>query len=616
MSKKFDLAQFLKSLKNVPGVYLMLDADDTVIYVGKACYLKERVASYSNSQHNDRKTRAMVSHIASIEVTVTQTEKEALLLESNLIKKHSPHYNVVFRDDKSYPFIYISADTFPRITLHRGAQSKKGHYFGPYPSMGAVRTTLNLLQKVFPFRTCDSHFFNNRTRPCLQYQIKRCSAPCVNYINTADYAEDIVNISQFLQGKSEKILNKIAQQMDQASHDLAFEKAARWRDQLEALRQLQQQQYITTGVKTNTDVIAIAGKGELYCVQVMMVRNGSVLAGKPYYPKPGLLDNARAVLQAFVAQYYTTGIGAKNLPDAIIIDQNCEFEAALADVLQEAKHKLPQWVTRPRTQRLQWLNMARRNAVESLAIRLARAQTIQDRLQAFQQAFALDAPPKRIECFDISHSQGESTVAACVVCDHQGTNPQQYRRFNIKDITAGDDYAAMQQALTRRYQALQMAEKTLPDVVLIDGGKGQLRQAITVFDALNIHNVLLIGVAKGETRKPGLEQLWLPNAKLPKILDATDPALHLIQAIRDEAHRFAISGHRRQRDKKRRTSPLEHITGIGSKKRQALIRHFGGWRGVKHATPAELSKVDGIGEKLAVRVHAALSDYDLGSMTI
>ena len=472
---------------------------------------------------------------------------------------------MIFRDDKSYPYIYLSADAFPRIAPHRGSHIKKGDYFGPYPSMGAVRMTLDLLQKVFPIRTCESHFFKNRTRPCLQYQIKRCTAPCVNYIAQQDYAQDVESIKQFLTGRSQQILERVATRMDQASEQRKYEKAARLRDQLISLQKLQEQQYITTGSRADADVIAIATKQGMYCVHIILVRDGRILGSKSYYPRSGLLHDDKLVLQAFISQYYTVGIGARNLPDVVVVDQRCGLEEALADILQEQHHKIPRWIVHPRAQRMKWLQMARRNATESLAMQLAQKQTVQDRLFALQQVFNLPNIPNRIECFDISHSQGEATVASCVVFDKQGSAKRLYRRFNIKDVPAGDDYAAMKQVLMRRYQRLQKQHQDLPDIVLIDGGKGQLSQATDVFNELNIHDVLLIGVSKGETRKPGLEQLWLPGERIAKVLDTTDPALHLIQHIRDESHRFAITGHRGQRDKKRQTSPLEGIPGVGPK---------------------------------------------------
>lgn len=596
--KQANLKLFLKNLTTSPGVYRMFNGNGDIIYVGKAKNLKRRVSSYFNRMHADIKTQKMVAQVDRIEITVTTTEKEALLLESNLIKKHRPRYNVFFRDDKSYPYILISAEDFPRITPHRGNHGKRGDYFGPYPSAYAVKETLNCLQKIFPFRTCTTSFFKNRKRPCLQYQIKRCPAPCVGIISQADYANDMDSIKQFLNGKSQPVLQQIARRMDWASDQQQYEEAARLRDQLVALQQLQEQQYINTAKSISVDVMAISSDQGCYAIEVMLVRDGRILGSRHYYPNAGRFEDNSEILEAFVAQYYTVGLGAQDMPQAVIINQDFALDALLSSVFEQQKHK-PMWITRPRGQRLKWLQLAQRNAQEALAMRLVEKYSAEARLDALKAALQLKALPQRLECFDISHSHGEATVASCVVFNQQGPARQQYRRFNIQNVQSGDDYAAMRQALLRRYQRLQKEGQTLPDIVFIDGGKGQLKQAVDVFHELKIEGVLLVAISKGETRKPGLEQLWLPGQTLPRILDSIDPALHLIQQIRDESHRFAITGHRGQRDKKRHASPLEGIPGIGPQKRHALIRHFGGWRGVKEASIEELMKVPGISQRIA-----------------
>ena len=600
-----DIPAFLKTLPNAPGIYCYYNTEGEVIYVGKAKSLKKRVSSYFNREHQDPKTRTLVKNIADIQLTLTHTEREALLLENNLIKQHRPRYNVLFRDDKSYPYLYIPKEAFPRVVAYRGNRQKPGQFFGPYPSMYAVKQTLSTLQKIFKIRQCDPHVFAHRTRPCLQYQIQRCSAPCVGYIERDAYDEVIEHIRLFLSGKNQQVLDTIAQKMEHASEQLAFETAAMYRDQLRQLQQLQENQTVMGDISEQVDVIAVAEHSGQFCVQVLMVRDGRVLGTKLFYPKSGLDEDKTTILLAFVAQYYTIGMGARAIPKTIVAP--CDTPEPLLAYLSEQAERKVQWVRQPRGKRLQWLQLCQHNAEAALASHLAHKQTRFNRVIALQEHLMLPEPPKRIECFDISHSQGESTTASCVVFDQQGPVKSAYRRFNIQCTDQGDDYAAMKEAITRRYAKLQREEQTLPEVVLIDGGKGQLTQAINVMRELNIHDITLMGVAKGPSRKAGMELLWLPGESQPRRFEQHDPALLLIQEIRDEAHRFAISGHRGRRDKKRQTSEVQNIPGIGAKRRQALLRHFGGWQQLREASAEELAKVPGISIKLAQEIKERFS---------
>ncbi|MDF2690600.1 MAG: excinuclease subunit [Gammaproteobacteria bacterium] len=604
---QFDIPSFLKNLSSSPGVYRMLDKKGEIIYVGKAKNLKKRVSSYFNRQHEDAKTQSLVEHIVSIEVTLTLSEKEALILESTLIKQHRPRYNIVFRDDKSYPYIYLSKHDFPRITTHRGRQSKEGIYFGPYPNMSSVKATLNLLQKIFPVRQCEDAFFKNRTRPCLQYQIKRCSGPCVGLVGKDEYRQEVEHVKLFFQGKNQAILKSLADKMEQASERLAFEEAARLRNQLMALQKLQEQQAVSIQSESNVDVIALSEQHGQYCVQVLYIRVGRLLGNKTYFPKVGWTESRQEVLEAFLEQFYTTGLGAKSLPDDIILSEDLKIEPALIEVLSELHGAAPKFTSNPRGPRAKWLEMAKLNADQALISHLAAKQNVEQRMQRLQEVLTLPKPIHRIECFDISHSQGELTVASCVVFDENGPLKKLYRHFNIEGIKPGDDYAAMHQVLTRRYQRAKKENQPLPDLILIDGGKGQLSQATQVLKQLEIEGILLLGLAKGTTRKIGFEQIWQIDKKLPLMLDSQDPALLLIRQIDEEAHRFAITGHRGKREKKRSTSTLEEIAGVGPKRRQALLRHFGGWREVKNATIDELCKVKGISPELAKHIQLMLS---------
>ncbi len=601
---QFDPRAFLKTLPGQPGVYRMLDADNTVVYVGKANNLKKRVASYFQKNITSPKTRVMVSRICNIEVTVTHTENEALLLENNLIKSLKPRYNVLYRDDKSYPYIFLSDQLFPRLDFHRGAQRAGGRYFGPYPSAGAVRETLNLLQKLFPVRQCRDSFYNNRSRPCLQYQIKRCTAPCVGLIDQEHYLADVHHAELFLEGKSSEVIDELVQRMEQAAKNLEYEQAARYRDQIASLRRVQEKQYISAG-SGDLDVVAATVERGQGCVQVFTIRGGQNLGNRSYYPKleAGLLEteDPTPLLDSFLPQYYLRA--GRPVPTEILLSQVVSEAGLLAQVLSEQSGHKVTLSHRLRGQRARWVKMALNNARQALRIRLNSQSSLLQRFEALQEVLNLDEMPRRLECFDISHTMGEAPVASCVVFDTNGPLKADYRRFNIKDITPGDDYAAMHQALSRRYRRLREGEGKLPDILLIDGGKGQLSQAEEVMNELQVSGVTLLGVAKGPERKPGLENLHLSGQEAEIILPADSRALHLIQHIRDEAHRFAITGHRQRRQRSRNTSPLEAIPGLGPKRRQSLLKQFGGLQEVARAGVEDLARVNGISPKLAQQIY-------------
>lgn len=602
----FDAKLFLKTLPDSPGVYRMLDKREQVIYVGKARNLKKRVSSYFQKNITHPKTRTLVAQICNIEITVTHTENEALLLENNLIKSLKPRYNVLFRDDKSYPYIYLSQDAFPRLAVHRGAQRAKGRYFGPYPSAGAVRETLNLLQKLFPIRQCEDSFYKNRSRPCLQYQIKRCTAPCVGLIDEASYQEDLRHAVMFLEGKSTAVIDELANKMDAASEALEYETAARYRDQIASLRRVQERQYIE-GERGNLDVIAAAVQGDVACVQLFTVRGGRNLGNKTFYPKNVTQLGVDELLSAFLAQFYLLSGSAKvskhDLPDEILLNAELPDADILGSVLSEQAGRKLNLSCKLRGERARWLKMAENNARQSLMMRLNNQATLIQRFEALQDVLGLDELPARMECFDISHTMGEAPVASCVVFDQNGPLKSDYRRFNIEGITPGDDYAAMYQALTRRYKRLKEGEGKIPDILFIDGGKGQVTQARDVMEELQIDGLVLVGVAKGPSRKPGLETLCLSDQSREIILPSDSPALHLIQQIRDEAHRFAITGHRQRRKNKRNSSPLEEIPGLGPKRRQQLLRQFGGLQEVARAGVEDLASVQGISRDLAQLIY-------------
>jgi len=599
----FDAESFLKSLSRRPGVYQMYGGGGELLYVGKARNLRARVSSYFRASGLAAKTMAMVAKVRDIQVTVTDTETDALLLEHNLIKNNRPPYNILLRDDKSYPYIHLSADRYPRLALHRGSKRREGSYFGPYPGAGAVRDSLNFLQKVFQVRQCENSYFRNRSRPCLQHQIGRCTAPCVEAVSAAEYARQVERTVLFLKGNSRQLMGELADEMEAASRQLKFEKAAVLRDQLRQLQQVQVRQGIE-GVAGDLDIVSASVEAGKACVQVLFVRTGRVLGSKTYFP-PLKLDEAEAdVIDAFLPQYYLEG--GREIPRELILSRAPEDMVNLRTVLAErAGHKV-ELKTRVRGSRAGWLQLAGRTARQNLQSHLSARQTSLERFQTLQDSLELPELPQRLECFDISHSAGEATVASCVVFDHNGPRKSDYRKFNIEGITPGDDYAAMRQALERRYRRLKTGEGVLPDIVLIDGGKGQVAQALSVLEDLQINDVEVLGVAKGASRKAGLETLVLGASGREMQLDGDNPGLHLIQHIRDEAHRFAVTGHRARRDKKRKGSVLERIPGVGAKRRRQLLRHFGGLQGIQRANPEELMKVAGINEKIARDIYEQL----------
>ena len=598
---EFDHKAFLKSLTTRPGVYQMYDASHKLLYVGKARNLKNRVGSYFRASGLTEKTMALVARIQEIQVTVTSTEVDALLLEHNLIKSHQPPYNILLRDDKSYPYIFLSSqDAYPRVSLHRGAKRRKGQYFGPYPSAGAVRESLHFLQKVFKVRQCEDSYFSNRSRPCLQYQIGRCTAPCVDLVTEEEYAAQVENTTLFLRGKSQQLMARLADDMEQAAATLAYEKAAVLRDQLSQLQQVQASQGIE-GVTGDLDIVAAAVDGGRACVQVLFVRGARVLGSKTYYPPLRLQETPAEVLSAFIPQYYLGGVRA--IPAELIVNVAPEDAATLAEALTVAAERKIKLRSKVREARARWLQLAVQTAETSLASHLTGRQSVMERMQALQELLGLAQLPERMECFDISHSSGEATVASCVVFDQGGPRKSDYRRFNIEGITEGDDYAAMQQALERRYKRLKSGEAPLPDILFIDGGKGQVSQAMSVLTDLQISGVEVIGVAKGTTRKAGFETLLNGATGRERQLGVDNPALHLIQQIRDEAHRFAITGHRARRDKARKRSTLEDISGVGAKRRRDLLRHFGSAAGVENANIEELKKVSGISATMAQQIY-------------
>jgi excinuclease ABC subunit C len=585
----------------------MYDDSGSLLYVGKAKNLKNRVASYFRASGLEAKTLAMVSRIADIQVTVTATETDALLLEHNLIKQHGPAYNILLRDDKSYPYIFLSSDDkYPRLALHRGTKRRKGQYFGPFPSAGAVRESLHFMQKVFRVRQCEDSYFRNRSRPCLQHQIGRCTAPCVEKVSVEEYAEQVEHSTMFLRGKSQQLMQQLADDMEQASSELAFEKAAALRDQLQQLQQVQARQAIE-GVTGDLDIISAAVEAGKACVQVLFVRAGRVLGSKSYFPPLRLDEQASDVISAFVPQFYLSGL--REIPREVLVSERLEDMASLQEVLADRAERKVAIKTRVRDARAKWLQLAAQTAAQNLQSHLSARKTALQRIEVLQDSLRLPEAPQRMECFDISHSSGEATVASCVVFDQNGPRKSDYRKFNIEGITAGDDYAAMQQALERRYKRLKAGEGALPDILFIDGGKGQVQQALSVLEDLQISGVEVIGVAKGVTRKAGFETLVMGDSGRELQLPGDNVGLHLIQHIRDEAHRFAITGHRARRDKKRKGSVLDQIPGVGAKRRRDLLRHFGGIQGIAAASLEELMKVGGINEKIAREIYDQMNRH-------
>ena len=597
----FDSENFLKNLTTKSGVYRMFDANGHTLYVGKAKNLRSRVTSYFRAKGLQTKTMAMVAKIADIEITVTASEMEALLLEQNLIKAQRPPYNISLRDDKSYPFVHITGHPeFPQLRLHRGSKGKTGEYFGPYPSASSVRDSLNLLQKLFLVRQCDDNFFRNRSRPCLQYQIQRCSAPCVGHITADEYQQDVQLATLFLQGKSANVLKVFQDKMEKAAEALEFEKAARYRDQISHLRRIQERQYVH-GAKGDVDVFALAEDSGRCCVQALFVRNGQVLGQKSHYVSNELAIDRAALLHAFLSQYYLTGDHFDPPSTVLVSDYNDDF-GVLQRALEERADRKIHLSKAFRGQRARWVGLAADNAAMNLQARGAARSQMNTRFADLQSALSLASPPRRLECFDISHTMGEATVASCVVFDESGPLSSDYRRFNVTDIVGGDDYAAMEQALTRRYKRLKDGEGQLPDLLVIDGGLGQVNRALQVLGALQLdHEVGVLGIAKGPDRKAGLERFFLGSVAVH--IDGHSPAAHLLQHIRDEAHRFAITGHRQRRAKARNQSLLEGIAGVGAKKRRQLLLHFGSISAIKGASIEELSKVQGISKAIAADIY-------------
>ncbi|HNO59168.1 MAG TPA: excinuclease ABC subunit UvrC [Plasticicumulans sp.] len=597
----FDARAFLRTLTPLPGVYRMLDVEGQVLYVGKARNLKRRVASYFRKTVDSAKTRALVAQIAGVEVTVTHTEAEALLLEHTLIQRFRPRYNILLRDDKSYPYLLLTAHPYPRLLIHRGPRRAAGRYFGPYPSATAVRETLTLLQRVFRLRQCEDGFFAHRSRPCLQYQIRRCSGPCTEMIGRAEYAADVADVVAFLEGRSGELIDALVARMEVAAGHWRYEEAAQLRDRIAMLRQVQERQYVSAAEGGDLDVVAVAIEGGAACVQVFFFREGRSLGNKPFYPRMPEEQTPGQVLSAFLVQYYLN----HPPPAEILLSHEPDEAAVVAEALGERAGRKVQLSMRVRGERARWLEMANRNAALALAADIASRAGVRRRFEALQDALGLDAAIERLECFDISHTQGEATVASCVVFDGEGPRKSDYRRYNIEGITPGDDYAAMHQALTRRYTRLRDEDAPLPDLLFIDGGRGQLAQAEQVLAELGIDGVHLIGIAKGPDRRPGLEVLHLSGQDRPLTLPAESAALHLVQQIRDEAHRFAITGHRQRRAQARRTSTLEAIPGIGPRRRQLLLKQFGGLQQLARAGVEDIAGVAGISKALAQRIYDA-----------
>ena len=602
----FDLKAFLKNLTMRPGIYKMLNSQGEIIYIGKAKNLKNRVSSYFKKQTASTKQQAMVAKIAAIEVTVTHTEGEALLLECQQIKRHKPRYNICLRDDRSYPYIFLSSDQdFPQITLHRGAKKKKGKYFGPYPGIGAIKESLKLLQRIFPVRQCDDAVYNNRTRPCLQYQIGRCTAPCVGLIDKAGYAQDVDSTVLFLEGKADPLVDQLIVKMELAAASLQYEQAAGFRDQIVKLRSVLEKHFVH-GERGDVDIIACAARAGVACVQVFFIRNGQHLGNKAFFPKITAEHDPAAIVRAFIPQYYLD----KQAPHELIVSHETEEADLLMEVLAaQAKHAVA-ISFKVRGERLKWLQMACTNAENSLLSKLSDKQGTVARFLSLQEELGCKELPKRLECFDISHTQGEQTVASCVVFDREGPLKSAYRRFNIEGVTGGDDYAAIHQAVFRRFKRLKQGEHEAPDILFIDGGKGQVHEAQKALAELGINNVMIVGVSKGPDRKPGMERLIRAGQEQPIDINPGTGGLLLIQHIRDEAHRFAITAHRQRRGKVKKQSAMEAISGLGPKRRQNLLKQFGGLQGISQAGVDALCSVDGISRQLAQRIYELFHHQD------
>ncbi|MDY6214993.1 excinuclease ABC subunit UvrC [Actinobacillus porcinus] len=605
----FDHKTFLKNVTNDPGVYRMFDKNDTVIYVGKAKDLKKRLSSYFRTNLSSKKTEALVAAIARIETTITTSETEALLLEHNYIKTYQPRYNVLLRDDKSYPYILLTKERHPRITAYRGSKKVIGEYFGPYPHAGAVRETLSLLQKLFPIRQCENSVYKNRSRPCLQYQIGRCAAPCVEgLVSDEDYNAQVDYARLFLQGKDQQVLDHLIGKMEQASQALNFENAARYRDQIQAVRAVTEKQFVSNERLDDMDILSIAYQHGVACVQVLFIRQGKVLGNRSYFPKVPANTDLSELTATFVGQFYLQAHQGRTVPNSIIVDHKLEAKEEIETLLTEQVGRKVSIQDNTKGTKSKYLQLAQMNANAALALKLKETTLISERYQALQALLGIEKI-KRMECFDISHTMGEQTIASCVVFNDAGPLKSDYRRFNIEGITGGDDYAAMEQALKKRYDRDLETEK-IPDIIFIDGGKGQLNRALQVFRELNVkwdkNRPHLIGVAKGVDRRAGQETLILSKEGREVNLDPDSLALHLIQHIRDESHHHAITGHRKKRQKAFTQSGLETIEGVGAKRRQALLKYLGGMQGVKNATLDEITSVPGISKSLAETIFETL----------
>ena len=606
--EKSNLKEFSRTLPNKPGVYQMKNLSGKFIYVGKAKNLKNRVSSYFSANQESAKTIAMVKNIATIDYIVTNSESEALLLESNLIKEYKPRYNITFRDDKSYPYLYLPTDkTYPQLSFYRGSRKTKGRYFGPYPSAGASRKTLNIVQKLFKLRQCDDSFFKNRNRPCLQYQINRCSAPCVGLINQSDYKADIALAVLFMEGKNERILNLLTEKMVSASKNLEYEKAAKVRDQIVMLRSFQESQHVISG-QGEADYIACAVDSGQACIQVFIIRGGRNLGNKTFYPSIKLQQDPEEIITAFINQYYLNQERYIEVPEKIYTSHKLKDIDLFNKVMKSNKTtKKIKFNDKPRGERANILKLAKHNAELTLKQKLAKKYKFEQQLESLSNFLKREETISRIECFDISHHSGKMTIGSCVVFGVDGTIKSDYRKYNVHDVTPGDDYQAMEQVIKRHYSKLQKQEKTLPDIILIDGGKGQLSRTEKIVNELQLGNAMqLLGIAKGPGRKPGLEKLYIMTGESMIKLQVSPPVLLLLQEIRDEAHRFAISGHRNKSRKELTKSPLDNIEGIGNKRKQSLILHFGGLQGIISAGVDEIVKVPGISQDLAKRIYTSL----------
>jgi len=593
-----DLKKEIKKFPNLPGIYRMMNGKNEIIYIGKAKDIKKRVASYFGKNHSSPRTKMMVSNIHSIEFTVTNTEAEALILENNLIRNHMPRYNVIFRDDKSYPYLKISGDQFPRISFHRGIQKKDQNYFGPFPNSPAVRDSIKLLQKVFLLRTCENSVFRNRSRPCMEHQIQRCSAPCVNLISEQDYKEDIDQAMLFLNGKDTKVINSLSEKMSYFAEKNEFERAAVFRDRIQSLRQVRLNQFVSDFSENDADIIAIEEKGGIYCVNLVMIRNSKHLGDKSFFPKGAVDSQDNNILEIFIAQYYNE----KSPPPVVIIEKKVN-KSLLEKFFELKKYRKIKIITRLTKEKRMWMEMAKKNALINISQQSNEKLSFKNKVEAFTKLLNIDSTKNRIECFDVSHMMGEGTVASCVVFDKNGIQKKDYRKYNIKNNKPGDDYGAMREVLERRYTKMINTEAIKPDVVLIDGGKGQLGVAKKVMSELGLTDIFLVGVTKGEKRKSGDETLHMANGDILENIDTNNVGFQLIIQIRDEAHRFAITGHRARRKKSRFTSSLEEIEGIGQTKRRNLLVYFGGIQGIKEANIPELLLVEGINVKLAENIY-------------